>query len=345
MTLAPLALPPSALPLAVVTAAGSPAATAWMAICGALVGLGVTVLLVGGRRPPAPDAPDAIDPGGWSGRVAALLERVRREGATGPLPRRAAVAAAVFVTVGLLTRWPVAAFLAAAGTWALPAWWRPDAAARSGSERLEAVAVWTELLRDTLSAAAGLEQAILSTAATAPDPLAEPVATLAARLRDGASLPVALRAFADEVDDPTMDLVVAALVLAATGQARDLTGLLSTLAQAARDQVVLRLRVSVGRARVRTSVRIIMATTLGMIAGLVLLNRGYLAVYDGAEGQLVLLLVGGLFTLAFVWLARIAAIPVPPRILAPAPPGGPHPPASQAASPHTGVRTGKGGTW
>jgi tight adherence protein B len=238
----------------------------------------------------------------------------------------------VFVGVGLGTRWPAAAFLAAAGAWALSAWWRPDRAARTGTDRLEAIAVWTELLRDTLSAAAGLEQAILSTATTAPSALAMPVADLAARLQDGGALPVALRAFANDVDDPTMDLVVAALVLAATRQARDLTGLLSTLAQAARDQVVLRLRVGAGRARVRTSVRIIMATTLGMIAALVLLNRGYLTVYDSAEGQLVLLAVGGLFALAFAWLDRIAAVPVPPRILAPPARTASAPPATTAPS-------------
>ena len=34
-------------------------------------------------------------------------------------------------------------------------------------------------------------------------------------------------------------------------------------------------------------------------------NRGYLAPYDTAVGQLVLVLVGGLFAAAFVWLARM----------------------------------------
>jgi tight adherence protein B len=316
------------------------AGTALVAGCGALTGLGLTVLLATWRRaagsgttPAAsgttPDRPDGTPdaPGTRTGSrprtwARALLERLRRDSTTGPLPRQAAAMVAAVVIVGLLTRWPVAAVLAGAGAWAAPHVWRPDAATHHDSDRLEAIAVWTEMLRDTLSAAAGLEQAVLATVAATPDALAEPVAVLAGRLRDGERLPDALRDFADDVDDPTMDLVVAALVLAVTRQARDLTGLLSSLAQAARDQVVLRLRITTGRARVRTSVRIILLTTLGMMIALIMLNRGYLTVYDSPTGQLVLLLVGGLFATAFVWLDRIAAVPTPPRVLRiPAPDG------------------------
>ena len=41
------------------------------------------------------------------------------------------------------------------------------------------------------------------------------------------------------------------------------------------------------------------------MVGLALLNRGYLAPYDTATGQLVLALVGAVFTAAFVWLSRM----------------------------------------
>ena len=340
-----------------VPAPGSAAGTALAVISGAVVGLGVTMLLVGARRTRgtrarSQDTQDDGGPGGEPGTrtgvtasLPAVLQRIRREGTGGPVPRRIAGAVAAFVVVAVLTRWPAAAFLAATGTWSLPRLWQPDAAARAGTERLEAIAVWTEMLRDTLSAAAGLEQAILSTAGAAPDALAGPVAALTGALHEGQSLPVALQQFADDVDDPTMDLVVAALLLAATRQARDLTGLLSTLAQAARDQVVLRLRVAAGRARVRTSVRIILVTTLGMIAGLVLLNRGYLSVYDSAEGQLVLLVVGGLFAASFVWLGRIAAVPTSPRLLTAAAPSSPQaaahtsPTASRQIAPQIAPQT------
>jgi Flp pilus assembly protein TadB len=164
------------------------------------------------------------------------------------------------------------------------------------------------MLRDTLAAAAGLEQTILATAGAAPVALRGEIRGLAGRLERGERLPAALRTFAEQVADPTADLVVSALVLAAEHQARQLADLLGELAREAREQVAMRLRIDAGRARTRTSVRVIVGTTLAFAAGLIVLNRPYLHPYDDAGGQLVLLLVGGLFAVAFWWLARIGQI-------------------------------------
>jgi Flp pilus assembly protein TadB len=286
------------------------------AACGAVVGLGLMLILIGWRGTATDPGVDVRDPVPWTARAAARLRGLAAGGSWGEhAVRQAALAVTAAVVVGVVTGWPVGALVAGLAAWALPGVWRPDAAARADADRIEAIAVWTEMLRDTLSAAAGLEQAVLATAAVAPPALAEPVAELAERIRGGQPLATALQGFADDVDDPTADLVVCALVLAATRQARDLTGLLSSLASAARDQVLLRLRVAAGRARIRTSVRIILGTTLVMIVGLVVLNRRYLTPYDGPDGQLVLLLVAGLFAAGFRWLVRIATITPPPRTL------------------------------
>jgi len=59
----------------------------------------------------------------------------------------------------------------------------------------------------------------------------------------------------------------------------------------------------------------VVITTLSFAVGLVILNRGYLAPYDTAFGQVMLLLVGALFAAAFVWLARIAQLREPERFL------------------------------
>ena len=139
---------------------------------------------------------------------------------------------------------------------------------------------------------------------------------LAAHLeRPGTRLAPALHAFADELDDPTADLVVAALVLSSQRQARRVGELLGALARAARDDATMRLRVEAGRARTRTSVRVVVGVTLAMAAGLVVLNRGYLASYDSAFGQLILAGVGGVFAAAFWWLARMARVEAPERLL------------------------------
>jgi len=96
------------------------------------------------------------------------------------------------------------------------------------------LSAWAEMLRDTIAGAAGLEQAVAATGPIAPLPIAEPVARLARRL-DFEPLPDALRRFADEVNHPTADFVVAALVIAAEKEARDLGRLLGQLAVCARE--------------------------------------------------------------------------------------------------------------
>jgi Flp pilus assembly protein TadB len=171
------------------------------------------------------------------------------------------------------------------------------------------------MLRDTLSAAAGLEQAILATAPLSPPAIRGEITDLAARIENGARLAPSLRALADQLADPTGDLVIAALVLAAEQQARQLGDLLGSLAHAAREQASMRMRVEAGRARTRTSVRVIVGTTIGFAVAVVLLNRPYLSAYDSAGGQVVLLVIGVLFCLGFAWLVRIARVTEPARFL------------------------------
>ncbi|MCQ4084392.1 type II secretion system F family protein [Streptomyces sp. RB6PN25] len=231
--------------------------------------------------------------------------------------RRASVVALVGLLAGMVTDWPVASVLAALAAGVLPKLVGPDRAARARTERLEAVAVWAEMLRDTLSAAAGLEQAILATAPLAPDALRPHTTALATRIERGEALGASLRLFGQEVGDPVVDVVAVALVMAAERQARKLADLLGSLAASTREQVAMRLKIDASRARVRTSVRVVTGTTLGMAAGLMVLNRPYLQPFSGLTGQLMLTVVGALFAAGFAWLARIAHIPDEPRILAP----------------------------
>jgi tight adherence protein B len=220
-------------------------------------------------------------------------------------------AAAAGVLAAAITGWLVAAVLAAAAVWTLPRALGRDRDAALRVARFEAIAAWAEMLRDTLAAAAGLEQAITVTAPLTPVAIREHLITAADRLETGYRLPGVLRELAGDLDDPTADLVITALVLASEQRARNLGELLGSLAQAAREHAALRLRVEASRAQTRTAARITVATTLVFAVGLVLLDRHYLTAYDPAGGQLVLLIVGGLFA------ARIARMPAPARLLAP----------------------------
>ncbi|GGN23951.1 hypothetical protein GCM10011609_77110 [Lentzea pudingi] len=239
---------------------------------------------------------------------------------------RFGVALAVGVAAGVATGWVVGAVLAGTACWALPRVLGRDPEHAHRVAKVEAIATWTEMLRDTLSAASGLEQAILATAPLAPAPIRGQVAGLARRLENGQRLAPSLRGLADELADPTSDLVIAALVKAAEQQARQLGELLGALAHTAREQVSMRMRVEAGRARTRTSVRVIVGTTLAFAVAVVLLNRPYMSAYDSPTGQAVLLGIGVLFTVGFAWLERITRVTEPPRLLAAAPaPAGEYP--------------------
>ena len=272
--------------------------TALATICGAVVGLGVTVIVMGARGVELPRLRRPALPPRWEHRTLQF-----------------AVAIVAGVLVGAVTGWPVGALLAAAAALAFPRLLSEGAAQAALVARIEAIASWSEMLRDTMAGAAGLEQAITSTAPMAPAPIRREVITLAGRL-GRERLATALRAFADDVADPTCDLVVASLTLAAEHQVHRLGELLGTLAQAAREQATMRLRVEAGRARTRTSVKVILGVTATLAFGLALLNHTYLEPYDTALGQLVLLGIGGIFAAAFAWLARMAKPALPERFLA-----------------------------
>lgn len=274
----------------------------------ALLGVGVAVgllLVIAGWR----GADPTRSRGAWLRRALARPPTDQRQAL------RVALAVAVGVLSGVVTGWVVGAVLAGLACWALPRVLGRDPEHTRRMARIEAIATWTEMLRDTLSAAAGLEQAILATAPLAPPAIRSEITDLATRIENGDRLAPSLRHLADRLADPTGDLVIAALVLAAEQQARQLGDLLGSLAQAAREQASMRMRVEAGRARTRTSVRVIVGTTLAFAVAVVVLNRSYLSAYDSAVGQIVLLGIGVLFALGFAWLARIAKVNEPHRLL------------------------------
>jgi Flp pilus assembly protein TadB len=237
------------------------ATTALAALLGVGVGVGLLLVIIGWR---------GVDPN----RPRRALSRRSQ---TAPRDQRRALRIGVAVAVGVLsgvaTGWVVGAVLAGLAVWALPRVLGRDPEHGRRVARIEAIATWTEMLRDTLSAAAGLEQAILATAPLAPPAIRGEITDLAARIENGDRLAPSLRHLADQLADPTGDLVIAALVLAAEQQARQLGDLLGSLAHAAREQASMRMRVESGRARTRTSVRVIVGTTLCFAVAVVLLNR------------------------------------------------------------------------
>ena len=86
------------------------------------------------------------------------------------------------VLVGFITFWPMAALLAGLAAFMAPSVMGGGAARQARLERVEAVAAWAEMLRDTMAGSGGLEQSIIATAAVAPLAIRRDVVRLAARL-------------------------------------------------------------------------------------------------------------------------------------------------------------------
>ncbi|HST82141.1 MAG TPA: type II secretion system F family protein [Kineosporiaceae bacterium] len=223
------------------------------------------------------------------------------------------------VLVGLLTllitRWPVAGVAATTLVLAWPALMGGARGERRAAERLEALAIWTESMRDTTAGSVGLEQAIIATSRTAPAPIAVELATLADRLRVRVPLPQALHRLADDLDDASADLVVAALLLNSRLRGPGLRQVLGSLSDSARAELEMRGRVMAGRAATRRSVQIVVGFTGFFVLGLVLFNPSYVEPYDHPTGQLVLLFVVCFFGAGFFWLKRLSAYDVPERFL------------------------------
>jgi Flp pilus assembly protein TadB len=275
---------------------------------GALAGGGLLLLAVAvrGLPPPPPGRPPSSE------RIAELARFMSRRGG---------IAAVAGLAVLVVTRWPVAAAATGVLVFSWSALFGGAAAERVGMQRVEALASWTESLRDTIAGAVGLEQAIPSSIRAAAPALQPHLRVLVDRLRTRMPLPAALERFADDLDDPSADLIIAALILNARLRGPGLREVLGALAASARDEVQMRQRVSAERRSTRRSVQIVVAVTVAAVFLLVVFNRDYVEPYGDTLGQLVLLVVIALFAAGFFWLRKLADFTGPTRFLTGAPPG------------------------
>ena len=270
-------------------------------VVGAVVGGGLFLLLMALRGlPPRP-------PGPGRGR----LEHAVRElfGVWG------AAAAAAGVLTLIVTHWVVAAV----GIAALVFSWRGlsgAASERRAMARLEGLANWTESLRDTIAGAVGLEQAIPASTRIASPALSEPLARLVDRMHTRVPLPDALRRFADDLDDPGADLIIAALIINARLRGPGLRDLLGALSASVREELDMRRTVNAERRSTRRSAQIVVGVSVGLAIGLALFNKGYVKGYDSALGQVVLIVVVAMYGAGFVWMRKLATFKTAERLLA-----------------------------
>lgn len=272
-------------------------------LSGVVVGGGLALLVVAIRGLPAKPAHEKAK----AGKRAAELARFAS--------RRGSLAIGVGLVVLLLTRWVVAGVCSAVLVFLWDRLFGGAAAERAAMRRVEALAAWTESLRDTIAGAVGLEQAIPASARAAAPALRPHLDSLVDRLRARTPLPDALQHLADEIDDASADIIVAALILNARLRGPGLREVLGALAKSAREEVDMRQRVMAQRASTRRSVQIVVAVSIAFVLGLSVFNRDFVEPYGTAVGQLVLACVCGLFGLGFWWLRKLSSIETPDRFL------------------------------
>jgi tight adherence protein B len=228
---------------------------------------------------------------------------------------KAVVGLVVGVLVGAATAGVLpAAFAGAAGWWAAGLVIDRGARRPGELERVEAIATWTEQVRDVLLAGDQPIGAIQATATTAPEPVRPQVRALAARLGRQPEA-VVLRRWADELDDPTADLVAAGLLVALTKGGRA-EAVLSSLAGQARQQADRRKLLEAERAPARREVWWVTGLmTAQVIGGLLLARSHYLAPYRTASGQVVLCVLLAIFVALIAYVQRLARFPRPARFL------------------------------
>lgn len=215
----------------------------------------------------------------------------------------------------LVTGWPVALLVGPLAAVGLPALLAPPPHAAQ-IPRLEALQEWTRGLAGVLTVGIGLEQAIMATSRSAPAAIRPQVSSLAGRLAARTPTDVALRRFADELADPTGDLIVTALLLGASRRGQGMAGVLENLAASVADEVRIRRAVEADQAKVRTAAKLITAVTLLMMGGLFVAGT-YTRPYGSPLGQVVLVILIAAYAGALAWMRRIANGTPPARLIDP----------------------------
>jgi Flp pilus assembly protein TadB len=228
---------------------------------------------------------------------------------------RIGVIAAVGVAVWIITGIPVAALIVVAAAVGVPWLWgvgREDVAA---IERLEAVEAWTRYLSGRVAIGFGLMQAIAQTGRTAPPLIEHEVTDLVTRLQVGLDPRTALLAFADALDDPMGDQVVAALLGHLEDRGSKLTVVLDGIADVAATEIVKRRDVHANRAEPRLVTRFLTGLTVVMVVlGFAL--PAYTRPYHTLLGQTLLASFAILLAFIMRWVRALSRPTKGHRLLA-----------------------------
>ena len=265
----------------------------WSATFGALVVAGLIGAVLA-LRPQPIHGPVARRPSALARRLTRTSSRTRLV---------LAISVGSGLLIALLTGWVIAVVVLPAAALGVPYLLAAPPTAAT-IRRLEAMEEWTRNLAGVLSSGVGLEQAVTATLRSTPDAIKPEVTMLVARLRARWDTEQALRAFADDLDDVTGDLIVANLILAAQRRNRSLANALQGVAESVTEDVTSRRKVEAGRAKPRGSARLVTMFSAGVLIWLAF-TGDYVAPYATPLGQVLLVVLLGAYAGGLLWMRKM----------------------------------------
>ena len=178
-------------------------------------------------------------------------------------------------------------------------------APRSDIALLEALDRWVRTLATTLPGGRSVTQALRGSRSSAPPLLAEEIGELVDRLNWGWDPQEALQQFADRLDSPDADAVVASLKVAIT-HTEGITANLVSIADSLQERLRAIRQIENERDRPRQTARIVTVISALMIASTALFGRGYFTPYNTPLGQLIVAVLALAYVGSLILLYRMA---------------------------------------
>lgn len=182
-------------------------------------------------------------------------------------------------------------------------------------ELLEALDRWVRSLAATLGTGKSITDAMRIARRTAPPLLADEISLLVTRLNNRWETRDALMRFADAVDSPDADAVVAALILASSRGANGASVTLQALADSIQAQLKGRRVVEVERSKPYVVVRQVTVISLSTLVLVFILSPDFFAPYRTPLGQTLLSVLLIIYVASLLLMRRKAQHPDRPRIL------------------------------
>jgi tight adherence protein B len=235
----------------------------------------------------------------------------------GPRGRRRDVLLAASLVAGFLitalTGWVIALVLMPVLILGLP--YLLSAPQPRDVELLEAMDRWVRSLAATLATGRSITDAIRISRRTAPPLLAEDLAVLVLRLNNRWETRDALVQFADALESPDVDGVVAALMLATNRGTNGASVTLQALADSIQAQLKARRVIEVERSKPYVVVRQVTVISLLTLAGVFVLSPTFFEPYRTPLGQALLSVLLAMYFGSLLLMRRKAAQRARPRVL------------------------------